>query len=132
MELTPQMKQIVVASLRVYGDMINQFIGILEGPESVAPMTSPLANKPQGLVRVSAQKKARRWKSGAESSGPTKYQVGKSQLVRVMSGQEDMSVEDIARKLAANYSGTRFTFMAIENALKKYAINHGNGWRLAT
>ena len=31
MELTPQMKQIVLESLKVYGDMINQFIGILSG-----------------------------------------------------------------------------------------------------
>jgi len=45
MELTPQMTQIVLESLKVYGDMIQQFIGILAESLNAATLPSkPSAN----------------------------------------------------------------------------------------
>ena len=45
MELTPQMRQIVLESLKVYGDMIQQFIGILSGQLNAETLPSkPTAN----------------------------------------------------------------------------------------
>jgi len=136
MELQGVIKDVVdrlEAEKRKIQSAIDALIGANESNGDADPTAKEAAVRMRkSKKRAKVETKTRRKKSGGgATSESTKYHVGKGELSRVMTGEQALTIEEIARKLSGAFKGIRFTVKAIEASLDKYCEKVGDGWKLA-